>query len=197
MGGGREGEAPRFYWNLVKARGALEKGDTPFTPAINLVLGSHAAMKLMDKEGRLGVFARHQRNADATRHAVHTLGLPLFAEVPSNALTAIEVPAGVDGGAVVKTMEQRYGVKIAGGQDQLKGKIFRLWPHRLLRRRRHLTFGRRLRIRAPRPRFCHRGGHRGARGAAVPPRGEAARAGSSRLSRRVLARAAVRRVRSA
>jgi len=53
-------------------------------------------------------------------------GLPLFAEVPSNALTAIEVPAGVDGGAVVKTMEQRYGVKIAGGQDQLKGKIFRL-----------------------------------------------------------------------
>jgi len=80
----------------------------------------------MDKEGRLGVFARHQRNADATRHAVRTLGLPLFAEVPSNALTAIEVPAGVDGGAVVKTMEQRYGVKIAGGQDQLKGKIFRL-----------------------------------------------------------------------
>jgi aspartate aminotransferase-like enzyme len=117
---------PRFYWNLVKARGALEKGDTPFTPAINLVLGSHAAMKLMDREGRLGVFARHQRNADATRHAVRTLGLPLFAEVPSNALTAIEVPAGVDGGAVVKTMEQRYGVKIAGGQDQLKGKIFRL-----------------------------------------------------------------------
>jgi serine---pyruvate transaminase len=117
---------PRFYFNLVKARAALEKGDTPFTPAINLVLGSHAAVTLMAKEGRAAVFARHQRNADATRHAVRALGFSLFAEVPSNALTAVHVPAGVDGGAVIKTMEQRYGVKIAGGQDQLKGKIFRL-----------------------------------------------------------------------
>jgi aspartate aminotransferase-like enzyme len=57
---------------------------------------------------------------------VGALGLPLFAEVPSNAVTAIAVPAGVDGSAVVKTMEKRYGVKIAGGQDALKGKIFRL-----------------------------------------------------------------------
>jgi len=80
----------------------------------------------MAREGREAVFARHQRNADATRRAVQALGLPLFAEVPSNTLTAVHVPAGVDGGKVVKTMESRYGVKIAGGQDQLKGKIFRL-----------------------------------------------------------------------
>lgn len=117
---------PRFYFNLVKARGALEKGDTPFTPAISLVLGSHAAATLMAKEGREAIFARHRRNADATRRAVQALGLQLFAEVPSNTLTAVHVPAGVDGGKVVKTMESRYGVKIAGGQDQLKGKIFRL-----------------------------------------------------------------------
>lgn len=117
---------PRFYFNLVKARGALEKGDTPFTPAINLVLGSHAAATLMAREGREAVFARHRRNADATRRAVEALGLRLFAEVPSNTLTAVHVPSGVEGGKVVKTMESRYGVKIAGGQDQLKGKIFRL-----------------------------------------------------------------------
>ncbi|HET9253196.1 MAG TPA: alanine--glyoxylate aminotransferase family protein [Candidatus Eisenbacteria bacterium] len=117
---------PRFYFNLVKARGALEKGDTPFTPAISLVLGAHAAATLMAREGREAVFARHQRNADATRRAVHALGLKLFAEVPTNTLTAVHVPAGVDGGKVVKTMESAYGVKIAGGQDQLKGKIFRL-----------------------------------------------------------------------
>jgi len=117
---------PRYYFNLTKARGSLEKGDTPFTPAITLVIAAHAAAGLMAREGSAQVFARHQRNADATRRAATTLGLSLFAEVPSNAVTAVTVPSGIDGGAVIKTMEQRYGVKIAGGQDRLKGKIFRL-----------------------------------------------------------------------
>jgi aspartate aminotransferase-like enzyme len=122
----KESKLPKYYWNLAKAKSALEKGDTPFTPAISLVLAARAAMLLLAKEGRDQVFARHQRNGDATRNAVRALGLSLFAEVPSNTLTAVHVPQGVDGGAVVKTMEQRYGVKIAGGQDRLKGKIFRL-----------------------------------------------------------------------
>ena len=117
---------PRYYFNLLKARSELERGDTPFTPAITLVLAARAAALLMAKEGRTQVFERHQRNADATRRAVTALGLSLFAEVPSNTLTAVTVPEGVDGGAVMKTMEHRYGVKIAGGQNQLKGKIVRL-----------------------------------------------------------------------
>jgi len=117
---------PKFYWNLAKAKTALEAGDTPFTPAISLVLAARAAMLLLQKEGRDQVFARHQRNGDATRQAVLALGLKLFAEVPSNTLTAVHVPQGVDSGAVLKSMETRYGVKIAGGQDRLKGKIFRL-----------------------------------------------------------------------
>jgi len=117
---------PRYYFNLLKARSELERGDTPFTPAITLVLAARAAALLMAKEGRAQVFERHQRNADATRQAATAMGLTLFAEVPSNTLTAVTVPEGVDGGAVMKTMEHRYGVKIAGGQNQLKGKILRL-----------------------------------------------------------------------
>ena len=117
---------PRYYFNLLKARSELERGDTPFTPAITLVLAARAAAILMSKEGRTQIFERHQRNADATRRAATALGLSLFAEVPSNTLTAVTVPEGVDGGAVMKTMEHRYGVKIAGGQNQLKGKILRL-----------------------------------------------------------------------
>ena len=117
---------PRFYFNLVKARAELEKRDTPFTPAITLVLAAHAAMRLMAAEGRENVFARHQRNADATRAAARALGMTLLAEVPSNAVTAVNAPAGLDSGAVVKTMERRYGVKVAGGQNQLTGKIIRL-----------------------------------------------------------------------
>lgn len=122
----KKSRLPRYYFDLAKARAALEKGDTPFTPAISLVLAGRAAMRLMAAEGLAGVVARHERNARATRAAVRALGLTLFAEAPSNAVTAVAVPAGVDGGAVVKAMEARYGVKIAGGQDQLKGKIFRL-----------------------------------------------------------------------
>ncbi len=117
---------PRYYFNLLKARSELERGDTPFTPAITLVLAARAAALLIAKEGRAMIFERHQRNADATRRAAKALGLTLFAEVPSNTLTAVTVPEGVDGGAVMKTMEHRYGVKIAGGQNQLKGKILRL-----------------------------------------------------------------------
>jgi aspartate aminotransferase-like enzyme len=117
---------PRYYFNLLKARTELEKGDTPFTPAISLVLAARAAALLMAKEGRDQVFGRHQRNADATRRAAVALGMTLFAEVPSNTLTAVTAPPGVDGSGVMKAMEQRYGVKIAGGQNQLKGKIFRL-----------------------------------------------------------------------
>jgi aspartate aminotransferase-like enzyme len=117
---------PRFYFDLRKARADLEKGDTPFTPAITLVLAANAATKLMAAEGREGVFARHRRNAEGTRAAAQALGLSLLAEVPSNAVTAVIAPVGIDSGAVVKTMEKRYGVKIAGGQNQLKGKIFRL-----------------------------------------------------------------------
>src|SRR5205085_11786624 len=118
----RESKLPKFYWNLTKARTVLGAGDTPFTPAISLVLAARAAMLLLQQEGREQVFARHQRNGDATRAAVRALGLPLFAEVPSNTLTAVAVPSGVDGSGVLKTMESRYGVKIAGGQDRLKGK---------------------------------------------------------------------------
>lgn len=117
---------PRFYFNLLKARAALEERDTPFTPAITLVLAANAAARLMAAEGRENVFARHRRNAEATRAAAQALGLSLLAEVPSNAVTAVIAPVGIESGAVVKTMEKRYGVKIAGGQSQLKGKIFRL-----------------------------------------------------------------------
>ena len=66
------------------------------------------------------------KEVEERMRAAEALGLTLFAEVPSNTLTAVTVPAAIDGGAVMKTMEQRYGVKIAGGQNQLKGKIFRL-----------------------------------------------------------------------
>ena len=81
---------------------------------------------MMKKEGLSGIFARHDLLARATRAGVQGMGLGLFAKAPSPALTAVKVPEGIDGGAVTKRLRDTYGVTVAGGQDHLKGKIFRL-----------------------------------------------------------------------
>ncbi|MEE8219266.1 MAG: alanine--glyoxylate aminotransferase family protein, partial [bacterium] len=78
-------------------------------------------------EGLEQVFARHDRLARATRSAMQAIGLELFAkESPSNALTAVKVPEGIDGTAIPKMLREDYGITIAGGQSQFKGKIFRI-----------------------------------------------------------------------
>jgi aspartate aminotransferase-like enzyme len=116
----------RFYLDLARERKSLEKGETAFTPAISLIVGLREALRLLKEEGLSEVFARHLKLAEATRRACVAMGCPLFTESPSPSVTAVRVPPGVDGSAVVKHLRTRYGVTIAGGQDHLKGKIFRV-----------------------------------------------------------------------
>jgi aspartate aminotransferase-like enzyme len=119
--------APRFYFNLKKERESLAKNQTAFTSSVTLIIALNEALKLMQAEGLENVFARHARLADATRSAVKALGLKMFSkENPSNALTAVEAPEGVDGQEIYKTMREAYGITGAGGQDKAKGKIFRI-----------------------------------------------------------------------
>jgi len=80
----------------------------------------------MKEEGRAQLVARHEANASATRAAALALGLTLFAQVPSNAVTAITSPQGIDAGKIVKAMRERHGMVIANGQDRLKGVSFRV-----------------------------------------------------------------------
>jgi len=119
-------KSPRYYFDLRKSKKAFDKTDTPFTPAITLVIALIEALKLIRQDGLDVVFARHRKLADATRAAVKGLGLELFApEAGSDVVTSVKVPAGFDGEKLVKTMRDTYGVTIAGGQDELKGKVFR------------------------------------------------------------------------
>lgn len=121
------GKCPRYYFNLAKERKSQEKGDGAYTPAVPMVMGLRASLDLIKKEGLREVFARHALLAKATRESMKALGLELLApESPSDAVTAVKVPVGVDGGAIVSMLRDKYGVTIAGGQSQLKGKIFRL-----------------------------------------------------------------------
>jgi aspartate aminotransferase-like enzyme len=118
---------PRFYFNLKKERESQAKNQTAYTAAVSLIVGLDAALKQMKEEGLANIFARHSRLAHATRQGMVAAGLTLFPrESPSDALTAVNAPEGVDGQAVYKNLREKYGITAAGGQDHLKGKIFRI-----------------------------------------------------------------------
>jgi len=120
-------KSSRYYLDLRKAKKALDKNDTPFTSSITLIIALNEALKLMRQDGLENIFKRHRSMADATRAAMGALGLELFAPLAaSDGVTAVKVPAGIDGEKLVKTMRDTYGVTIAGGQDELKGKVFRI-----------------------------------------------------------------------
>jgi len=120
-------KSPRYYLDLKAAKKALDKTDTPWTPAIGLVIALGEALKMLKSDGLENVFSRHRRMAEAVRAAVRTIGLELFApQAASDAVTAVKVPQGVDGEKLVKTMRDTYGITIAGGQAELKGKVFRV-----------------------------------------------------------------------
>ncbi|MFB2974084.1 alanine--glyoxylate aminotransferase family protein [Aerosakkonema sp. BLCC-F183] len=118
---------PRFYLDLGKYRQFQAKNTTPFTPPINLMMALQVSLQMMKKEGLANIFARHQRLMNATRAALKQLNLPLFApdSVASPAITAV-APVQVDSEQILKIMKNRYDIALAGGQDHLKGKIFRI-----------------------------------------------------------------------
>ena len=117
---------PKFYFNWAKELANLQKNQTNFTPAISLIMGLRESLRMMKEEGRENVFRRIDILARATREGAMALGLKVFAKSPSPAVTAIVAPEGIDGQAIYKTLWKKYGVTGAGGQDQLKGKIFRI-----------------------------------------------------------------------
>ncbi|MDP8229588.1 MAG: alanine--glyoxylate aminotransferase family protein [Candidatus Gorgyraea atricola] len=118
---------PKYYFNFKAYKKSIDKNDTPYTPAVNLIIGLNEALKLIKKDGLANVVARHKKHAQAVRTAMGALGLELFApDAYSDAVTSVKAPEGVDSAKLVKTMRDKYGVGIAGGQAQLKGKIFRI-----------------------------------------------------------------------
>jgi aspartate aminotransferase-like enzyme len=123
-----ESKIPSFYWDFGKAKDYLAKGQTPWTPAVNVVYGLEVSLKMMLKEGLPNIFARHARLAKATRDGVKALGLSLFAEPShaSNTVTSVAGSKGLDTRKLVKLMREQEHVVLAGGQRTLDGKIFRI-----------------------------------------------------------------------
>jgi aspartate aminotransferase-like enzyme len=115
-----------FYFDLRKAKKQLEASDTPYTPAHTLIRAQRVSLKRIREEGIEKVWARQNLNAAAARAGFQALGLELFAARPASGLTVVKMPAGIDSTVLLSKLEKQYGLKLANGQDNLKGKIIRL-----------------------------------------------------------------------
>ena len=120
-------DLPKFYLDLGPYRKTAAKDSNPFTPAVNLYFGLEAALEMMQNEGLEAIFARHARHRAAAQAGMKAIGLPLFAAegYGSPAITAV-APEGIDAEQLRKEVKSRFDILLAGGQDHLKGQVFRI-----------------------------------------------------------------------
>jgi aspartate aminotransferase-like enzyme len=120
--------SPRYVMDWERTRKAQAKHDAPFTPAIPIVRAQNVALGLLLEEGLEAGFERHAGLGRACREGAKAMGLELFSpdEERSAVVTAIRAPDGVDATVIVNSLRDRFGITIANGQGDLKGKIFRI-----------------------------------------------------------------------
>ena len=120
-------DLPKFYLDLGPYRKTAAKDSNPFTPAVNLYFGLEAALEMMQKEGLVAIFARHARHRAAAQAGMKAIGMPLFAAegYGSPAITAV-APEGIDAEKLRKAVKEKFDILLAGGQDHLKGQVFRI-----------------------------------------------------------------------
>lgn len=120
-------DTPKFYFDFKKEKKSMDENTTAYTPAVSLIIGLNEVLKSMRAMGYEGIWKKHQLLADACREGVKAMGLKLYApESPSNAVTAVWAPEGMEAGKIVKGLRDQFNMTIAGGQDAAKGKIFRI-----------------------------------------------------------------------
>lgn len=117
----------KFYFDFKKEHKAILKNQTAYTAAVSLIVGLRQSLKMMKEEGRENIYTRRALMAQALREAMKGIGLASFPkQSPAVSVTAISVPEGYDGQAIYKDLRTKYGITAAGGQDHLKGKVFRI-----------------------------------------------------------------------
>lgn len=121
-------QTKNFYLNLASYKKSLGKKTTPFTPSVSLIYGLLEALKAVEREGLENRIKRHKMLAKATREAMKAITIELFADerVASNTVTSMKIPAGLTDDDVRGVMKGEHGILLAGGQAQVKGKIFRI-----------------------------------------------------------------------
>jgi aspartate aminotransferase-like enzyme len=123
-------ECPRFYfdWATYKRFAELPDPENPWTPAISVMQGLHAALELYFQDGVDAALERHRMLSRAVKEGVQALGLDLFGEgLEDNCtVTAIRAPEGLDADTIASSIREEFGIVLAPGQGPLKGKVFRI-----------------------------------------------------------------------
>ncbi len=119
---------PRCYWDFALAKDCLQKGQTPWTPAVSCCYALDKTLDLMLDEGLESIFTRHSRVGRLTREGVKSSGLSLFSDenYASDTVTAVNVPDKVNASKLIRLLQDEYDVVIAGGQERLSGRILRI-----------------------------------------------------------------------
>ena len=123
----QKSDLPKFYLDLGPYRKTAAQDSNPFTPAVNLYFALESALGMMQSEGLEAIFDRHARHRAAAQAGMKAICLPLYAAEGhgSPAITAV-APEGVDAEQLRKTVKEKFDILLAGGQDHLKGKVFRI-----------------------------------------------------------------------
>ncbi len=124
----KQSTMPKYYWDARKTQKSLLKGQNPYTPPVSLLYGLQEALLMMEEEGYEKIFSRHRLLANVLRQGLKAIGLELLANDhnASPVVTAVKAPVGIGGKSIQKYMREFYGITIAGGQQDLENKIFRI-----------------------------------------------------------------------
>ncbi len=119
---------PRFYWDYAQAKKYLEKGQTPWTPAVSIIFALDVSLDMLLQQGMPEVIAKHARIAGMTRDGIKSLGLSLFADAAhaSNTVTSVCGPASLNIKELRRILREEKEIVLGGGQQTLDGKIFRI-----------------------------------------------------------------------
>ena len=118
----------KFYFDLLKARNMLSKGQTPYTPAISVIYAVEEALEYFDEVGADAIVAEHYKRRDLVRAGLSAMGLKLIAndDIASPAVTAVECPEGIDPAKLRKILREKYNIIVAGGQGKFSATTFRI-----------------------------------------------------------------------
>ena len=118
------GSGTGYYFNLASEIKKQRQNTTAYTAATTLIIGLLEVMEMIEREGGIGVlYCNTARRAKATRAALEAIGLHSYPKVPAKSMTTID---DADASKIRSALKEEYGVNVAGGQDHLKGKIFRI-----------------------------------------------------------------------
>ncbi len=124
----KECKTPRFYLDLGKYKKSLIQDTTPFTPNVSFIEGLRVSLSLIKGEGLEKIYRRHIILRDMLRSGLKALGLKLLVDDKdaSPSITSILPPEGIAVSDIRKGLKTRYRILVADGQEELKGKIFRI-----------------------------------------------------------------------